>query len=210
MPPGRGAASSRSRTRSRASTRSSWSARTGSASSAPMLGEILAAEMKKAGKAVSKHLCEHFPHSRQELYHLVRVQQIRDFDQLIAKHGRGAGCEICKPAVASILASTWNEHVLDRSHVSLQDTNDRFMANVQRDGTYSIVPRVPGGEIPPEKLIALGEIARRHGLYSKITGAQRVDLFGARLEQLPEVWRELTAAGFESGHAYGKALRTVK
>jgi len=172
--------------------------------------EILGAEMKKAGKALSNHLCEHFPRSRQELYHLVRLHRIRDFDELIAKHGRGNGCEICKPAIASILASTWNEHVLDNKRLPLQDTNDRFLANIQRDGTYSVVPRVPGGEITPDQLIALGRAAKKFGLYSKITGAQRVDLFGARLEQLPDIWRDLIAAGFESGHAYGKALRTVK
>ncbi|MFL5372202.1 MAG: nitrite reductase large subunit NirB, partial [Myxococcales bacterium] len=183
---------------------------TGCGSCTPMLGEILSAEMKKAGKAVSRHICEHFPHSRQELYHLVRVHRIRSFDDLIARHGRGAGCEICKPAVASILASTWNEHVLDDQRVGLQDTNDRFLANIQRDGTYSVVPRVPGGEITPDQLIALGAAAKKFGLYSKITGAQRVDLFGARLDQLPDIWRDLIAAGFESGHAYGKALRTVK
>ena len=183
---------------------------TGCGSCTPLLGEILAREMKKAGKAVSNHLCEHFAHSRQELYHLVRLHRIRSFDELISKHGRGAGCEICKPAAASILASTWNEYVLDDDRVGLQDTNDRFLANLQRDGSYSVVPRVPGGEITPDQLIALGRTAKRFGLYSKITGAQRVDLFGARLEQLPEIWRELIAAGFESGHAYGKALRTVK
>ena len=183
---------------------------TGCGSCTPLLGEILGREMKKAGKSVSNHLCEHFPRSRQELYHLVRLHRIRGFDELIAKHGRGSGCEICKPAVASILASTWNEHVLDGDRVGLQDTNDRFLANIQRDGSYSVVPRVPGGEITPDQLIALGRTAKHFGLYSKITGAQRVDLFGARLEQLPEIWRELIAAGFESGHAYGKALRTVK
>jgi nitrite reductase (NADH) large subunit len=182
----------------------------GCGSCTPILGELLASEMKRAGKAVSKHLCEHFPRSRQELYHLVRLHRIRGFDELIAKHGRGSGCEICKPAVASILASTWNQPVLDDDRVGLQDTNDRFLANIQRDGTYSVVPRVPGGEITPDQLIALGRTAKKFGLYSKITGAQRVDLFGARLEQLPDVWRELIAAGFESGHAYGKALRTVK
>ena len=183
---------------------------TGCGSCTPMLGEILGRELKKAGKAVSNHLCEHFPHPRQELYHLVRLHQIHSFDALIAQHGRGRGCEICKPAVAAILASTWNDHVLGDELAPLQDTNDRFLANIQRDGTYSVVPRVPGGEITPDQLIALGRAAKKFGLYSKITGAQRVDLFGARLEQLPEVWRDLIAAGFESGHAYGKALRTVK
>ncbi len=183
---------------------------TGCGSCVPLLNELLACEMKRAGKKVSRNLCEHFPHSRQELFHLLRVQGIRSFDELIGKHGRGHGCEVCKPAVASMLSSTWNEHVLEDRHLGLQDTNDRFLANIQRDGSYSVVPRVPGGEISPEQLIALGWIARKHGLYSKITGAQRVDLFGARLEQLPHIWRDLVAAGFESGHAYGKALRTVK
>ena len=190
--------------------KSTTTAGTGCGSCVPLLGELLAREMKRAGKKVSNHLCEHFPHSRQELFHLLRVQGIRSFDALIERHGRGTGCEICKPAVASMLSSTWNEHVLDDRHLGLQDTNDRFLANIQRDGSYSVVPRVPGGEITPDQLIALGWIARKHGLYSKITGAQRVDLFGARLEQLPHIWRDLVAAGFESGHAYGKALRTVK
>jgi nitrite reductase (NADH) large subunit len=182
----------------------------GCGSCVPLLGEILKAELKRAGVAVTNHLCEHFKHSRQELVHLVRVKGHRTFADVIAAHGSGRGCEICKPAVASILASTWNEYVWKNEHIPLQDTNDRFLANMQRDGTYSVVPRVPGGEITPDHLIALGEVAKRHGLYTKITGAQRVDLFGARLEQLPQVWRELIAAGFESGHAYGKALRTVK
>ena len=183
---------------------------TGCGSCVPLLGELLTREMKRAGKAVSNHLCEHFPRSRQELFHLVRVREIRSFDALIAEHGRGTGCEICKPAVASILSATWNEHILEDRHLGLQDTNDRFLANIQRDGSYSVVPRVPGGEITPDQLIAVGWVARKFGLYSKITGAQRVDLFGAGLEQLPLIWRDLVAAGFESGHAYGKALRTVK
>ena len=183
---------------------------TGCGSCVPLLGELLAREMKRAGKKVSNHLCEHFPHSRQELVHLLRVHEIRSFDALIAQHGRGNGCEICKPAVASMLSSSWNEHGLEDRHLGLQDTNDRFLANIQRDGSYSVVPRVPGGEITPDQLIALGRTARKYDLYSKITGAQRVDLFGARLEQLPHIWRDLIAAGFESGHAYGKALRTVK
>jgi nitrite reductase (NADH) large subunit len=176
----------------------------------PLVTEILKAELRRAGVAVTNHLCEHFPHSRQELYHLVKVRQTKTFATAIASFGRGAGCEICKPALASILASIFNEPVMKREHVPLQDTNDRFLANIQRDGTYSVVPRVPGGEITPRQLIALGEVAERHGLYAKITGGQRVDLFGARVEQLPLIWSELIAAGFESGHAYGKALRTVK
>jgi nitrite reductase (NADH) large subunit len=172
--------------------------------------QIIDAELRKSGVAITNHLCEHFAYSRQELFHLVKLHRIKDFETAIRNHGKGLGCDICKPAVASILASCWNEMVLKPKHAPLQDTNDRFLANLQKDGTYSVVPRVPGGEITPEKLVVLGTVAKKHGLYTKITGAQRIDLFGARLEQLPVVWRELVDAGFESGHAYGKALRTVK
>ncbi|MFJ8580947.1 nitrite reductase large subunit NirB [Micromonospora sp. NPDC093277] len=172
----------------------------------PMLKQLLDA----AGVTQSTALCEHFDASRQELFDLVRVRGIRTFSQLVADHGRGRGCDICKPVVASILASLGTGHVLDGEQASLQDTNDHFLANLQRDGSYSVVPRIPGGEITPEKLIVIGEVARDFRLYTKITGGQRIDLFGARVEQLPQIWRRLVDAGFESGHAYGKALRTVK
>ncbi len=183
---------------------------TGCGGCVPLLTDILKDELAKAGIAVNNHICEHFPYSRQELYHIVRVERLANFDQLLQKHGSGMGCEICKPAVASILASTWNEYILDEQHAGLQDTNDRFLANLQKDGTYSVVPRIAGGEITPEKLIVIGEIARDFGLYTKITGGQRIDLFGARVDQLPIIWKRLVDAGFESGHAYGKALRTIK
>ncbi|MDE2429140.1 MAG: nitrite reductase large subunit NirB, partial [Burkholderiales bacterium] len=176
----------------------------------PLVTQIMKAEMKKQGMAVNNHVCEHFSYSRQELYHLVRVGQIKTFDALLAQHGKGLGCDICKPLAASILASCWNDFVLKKEHASLQDTNDYFLGNIQKDGTYSVVPRMPGGEVTAEGLIAIGKVAKKYGLYTKITGGQRVDLFGARVEQLPPIWEELIAAGFESGHAYGKSLRTVK
>ena len=176
----------------------------------PLVKQILDGELKKRGVEVKNHLCEHFKHSRQELFHLTRFGNLRTFDAVIAKHGQGRGCDICKPAVASILAACWNEMILKPKHAPLQDTNDHFLANLQKDGTYSVVPRVPGGEITPEKLIVLGQVAKKFGLYTKITGAQRIDLFGARVEQLPHIWKDLVDAGFESGHAYGKAVRTVK
>lgn len=177
---------------------------------APLVADLLAGELKKAGKVVVPRLCEHFDFSRTELFALIKVKRLKTFDEVLAACGRGRGCEICKPAVASILAGLWNEHVLEREHQTIQDTNDRFLANLQRGGTYSVVPRVPGGEITPDKLIALGSVAKRYGLYAKITGGQRVDLFGAPVHRLPEIWDELIRAGFESGHAYGKAVRTVK
>lgn len=166
--------------------------------------------LTQAGIEQSKALCEHFDHSRAELFEIVAGAGIRSFSELVRRHGRGRGCDICKPAVASILASLGSGHVHDGEQAALQDTNDHFLANLQRNGTYSVVPRIPGGEVTPEGLITIGEVARDFGLYTKITGGQRIDLFGARVEQLPAIWRRLVGAGFESGHAYGKALRTVK
>jgi nitrite reductase (NADH) large subunit len=175
-----------------------------------LVTQIMKAEMKKQGMAVNNHVCEHFPYSRQELFHLVKVGQIKTFGALLEQHGKGLGCDICKPVAASILASCWNDFVLKKEHASLQDSNDYFLGNIQKDGTYSVVPRMAGGEVTPDGLIAVGQVAKKYGLYTKITGGQRVDLFGARVEQLPLIWEELIAAGFESGHAYGKSLRTVK
>ncbi len=167
-------------------------------------------ELARGGAAVDNHLCEHFAYSRQELFHLVRIGGLRTFEELRHKHGRGLGCDICKPVAASIFASCWNEFVLTRDKAPLQDSNDYYLANIQKDGTYSVVPRVAAGEITPPQLIRIGQIAQKYDLYTKITGGQRIDMLGAQVHQLPLIWRELVDAGFESGHAYGKALRTVK
>ncbi|WP_278386078.1 nitrite reductase large subunit NirB [Stutzerimonas kunmingensis] len=176
-----------------------------------LLKLVFDAELSARGVAVDKSLCEHFAYTRQELYGIVRVEGIQSFAELLAKHGRGhVGCDICKPTVGSILASCWNQPITDPALIPLQDTNDTFMANMQKNGTYSVVPRIPGGEITPEGLIAIGQVAKKYDLYTKITGGQRIDLFGAQLHELPDIWGELIAAGFETGHAYGKSLRTVK
>lgn len=176
----------------------------------PLVTQVMKAEMKKQGLAVNNHVCEHFAYSRQELFHLVRVEKIRTFGELLARHGKGLGCDICKPVAASVFASVFNDFVLQPERASLQDSNDYFLGNIQKDGTYSVVPRMPGGEVTPDGLMAVAQVAKKYGLYTKITGGQRVDLFGARVDQLPSIWEELIAAGFESGHAYGKSLRTVK
>ena len=176
----------------------------------PLVKKIMTTELAKSGIEVSKALCEHFDLSRAELFNAVRVTGLATFSDIIARHGRGRGCDICKPVIGSILASLGTGHILEGERGTLQDTNDHMLANLQKDGTYSVVPRIPGGEITPEKLIVIGEVARDFGLYTKITGGQRIDLFGARVEQLPLIWRRLVDAGMESGHAYGKSLRTVK
>ena len=172
----------------------------------PMLGKLLSA----CGVEQSKSLCEHFTQSRAELFEIIRATRISRFSEVISRHGKGTGCAICKPVVASILATLGNGHILGGEQATLQDTNDKFLANMQRNGTYSVVPRIPGGEITPEKLLVIAQVAVEFKLYTKITGGQRIDLFGATVDQLPDIWRRLVDAGFESGHAYGKALRTVK
>lgn len=193
-----------------AEVKSCTSAGTGCGGCAPMVKDTLGYQLTALGFEVNNDLCEHFAYSRQELYSLIRVQGIKTFDALLDGHGSGHGCEICKPTVASILASCWNDYVLKPELTPLQDSNDYYLGNIQKDGTYSVVPRVPGGEITADKLIILGQVAKEFNLYTKITGGQRVDLFGARLDQLPDIWTQLVDAGFETGHAYGKSLRTVK
>lgn len=176
----------------------------------PMVKDLITSTMKAQGKYIRNVLCEHFSYSRQELYDLIKVKNLYTFDEVLDTYGHGDGCETCKPVVASILASLWNELILDKGNDTVQDSNDRFLANIQKGGTYSVVPRIPGGEITPAKLLVIAEVALKYNLYTKITGGQRIDLFGAHLSDLPSIWEELIAAGFESGHAYGKALRTVK
>lgn len=181
---------------------------TGCGGCAPMVKDIINETLKAEGIYVKKSLCEHFEYGRQELYDLIKINNFRTYNQALDALGKGHGCEVCKPAVASILASLWNDNILKQP--AIQDSNDRFLANIQRGGTYSVVPRIPGGEITPDKLIVIGQVAKEYGLYTKITGGQRIDLFGAHVGDLPAIWEKLIAAGFESGHAYGKALRTVK
>ncbi|MFD4623375.1 nitrite reductase large subunit NirB [Streptomyces sp. NPDC058475] len=193
---------------------------TGCGSCLKTLGQLVTAELEASGVEVDKGLCGCFAQTREELYEIALALRVTSYRQLLDRYGRdgargGDGCEVCKPAVGSIIASLAptigaSGYVLDGEQAALQDTNDHFLANLQKNGSYSIVPRIPGGEITPEKLIVIGEVARDFGLYTKITGGQRIDMFGARVEQLPLIWARLVDAGFESGHAYGKALRTVK
>lgn len=183
---------------------------TGCGGCVPMIKDLVTSTMKAQGKIVHNVLCEHFNYSRQELFDLVKINKLKTYDEVLNMFGKGDGCELCKPPVTSILASLWNEIILKKGNDTAQDSNDRFLANIQKGGTYSVVPRIPGGEITPDKLIVIGQVAKKYNLYTKITGGQRIDLFGAHLSDLPNIWEELIDAGFESGHAYGKSLRTVK
>ncbi|WP_188837256.1 nitrite reductase large subunit NirB [Flexivirga endophytica] len=193
-----------------ADVKSCTRAGTSCGSCVPLVKRLTDTALEEAGVAVGKGMCEHFELTRAELFNAVQVTGLRTFSEIIARHGRGRGCEICKPVIASVLASLGTGHILDDDRGTLQDTNDHMLANLQKDGTYSIVPRIPGGEVTPDGLIEIGRIAKEFDLYTKITGGQRIDMFGARVEQLPTIWRRLVEAGFECGHAYGKSLRTVK
>tara|TARA_R110002049_G_scaffold248695_4_gene423173 strand:+ start:12539 stop:15064 length:2526 start_codon:yes stop_codon:yes gene_type:complete len=183
-------------------------ATTGCGGCKPMVVDLVNETLKSLGKEVKEVLCEHFSFNRQELYDLIKVNKIANYGEALNLFGEGHGCETCKPALASIFATITMETA--NRQPTIQDTNDRFLANIQRNGTYSVVPRVAGGEITPDQLIAIGKVAKKYDLYTKITGGQRIDLFGAQIHELPLIWKELIEAGFESGHAYGKSLRTVK
>jgi len=185
-------------------------ASTGCGGCAALTKQVMDAELLSLGVEVNNDLCEHFAYTRAELADIVRIKGIKTFQELLLSHGKGHGCEICKPTAANILASFNNEYILKDEHIGLQDTNDIYLGNMQKDGTYSIVPRIAAGEITPDKLIVLGQVAKDFDLYTKITGGQRIDLFGAQLHELPVIWKILVDAGFETGHAYGKSLRTVK
>jgi len=183
---------------------------TGCGGCVPLITQVLNAELKKQGVEVKNHICEHFEYSRQELFHLIRIEGIKTFKELLSKYGKGYGCEVCKPTVGSILASCWSEYALSQENNGLQDTNDIFLGNMQKDGTYSVIPRMAGGEVTPKGLAAVASVAEQYELYTKITGAQRIGLFGAHKSDLPDIWQQLINAGFETGQAYAKALRMVK
>ncbi|TRX92351.1 hypothetical protein FHL15_006737 [Xylaria flabelliformis] len=186
---------------------------TGCGGCMPLVTSIFNKAMKDMGAEVKNYLCAHFNYSRADLYNIIMVKRLKALPEVMREAGNDKnsdGCEACKPAVASIFASLWNKHVMSKPLHGLQETNDRYMGNIQRNGTYSVVPRVSAGEILPEHLIVLGEVAKKYGLYTKITGGQRIDLFGAKKQDLPDIWRRLIEGGMESGHAYAKSLRTVK
>ena len=186
---------------------------TGCGGCMPLVQSIFNGTMKAMGAEVLNHLCPHFAYSRADLFNIIYVRKLKDFAAIMKEAGKdpdSLGCEVCKPTLGSILASLYNKHVMDKPLHGLQDTNDRYLGNIQRNGTYSVIPRVAGGEITPERLIAIGTVAKKYGLYCKITGGQRIDMFGAKKQDLIDIWTELVNAGMESGHAYAKSLRTVK
>jgi nitrite reductase (NAD(P)H) len=186
---------------------------TGCGGCMPLVTSIFNKTMKDMGNEVKNNLCPHFQYGRADLYNIVMVKRLTTFPDVMREAGvdkDSEGCEVCKPAVASIFGSLWNKHVMAFDNHGLQDTNDRYLGNIQRNGTFSVIPRVSAGEITADKLIAMGQVAKQYDLYCKITGGQRIDMFGAKKQDLLDIWKKLVDAGMESGHAYAKSLRTVK
>jgi nitrite reductase (NADH) large subunit len=119
------------------------------------------------------------------------------------------GCASCRPALNFYLLCAWPGEYVDDSRSRF--VNERMHANIQKDGTYSVIPRMWGGTTTAAELRAIADVVDKYQIPTvKVTGGQRIDMLGVRKEQLPDVWRDLNAAGLVSGHAYGKALRTVK
>jgi len=186
---------------------------TGCGGCMPLVTSIFNTQMKAMGNEIKNHICPHFNYSRADLYNIISVKKLKTLQEVMKEAGNdpnSVGCEACKPSIGSIFTSLYNQHIMDKPVHGLQETNDRYLANIQRNGTFSVVPRVSGGEITPDKLVVIGQVAMKYNLYTKITGGQRIDLFGAKKQDLIPIWTELVAGGMESGHAYGKSLRTVK
>jgi nitrite reductase (NAD(P)H) len=186
---------------------------TGCGGCMPLVQTIFNKTMLSMGAEVKNNLCPHFDYSRADLYNIIFVKELKEFADVMRECGKdpeSVGCEACKPTIGSIVSSLFNKHIIDETKRGLQDTNDRFLGNIQRNGTFSVIPRVPGGEITPEKLIIIGTVAKKYGLYTKITGGQRIDMFGAKKQDLVAIWTDLIDGGMESGYAYAKSLRTVK
>jgi len=136
---------------------------------------------------------------------LKSMQAVRDFLEWKTPDG----CAACRPALNYYLLARWPEEYADDAQSRF--INERAHGNIQKDGTYSVVPRMFGGLVKPDELRAIADVCDKYDVPEmKVTGGQRIDLFGVKKEDLPPMWKDLTAAGFVSGHAYGKAMRTVK
>jgi nitrite reductase (NADH) large subunit len=158
-----------------------------------------------------KPMCGCTAHSNEEVRKVIREQHLTSIPAVMRfmEWRTPDGCHKCRPALNYYLLSTWPAEVKD--DYQSRFINERAHANIQKDGTYSVIPRIWGGVTTPSELRAIADVAEKYQVPTvKITGGQRIDLLGVKKEQLPWVWGDLAKAGFVSGHAYGKALRTVK
>ncbi|HTH26954.1 MAG TPA: nitrite reductase large subunit NirB [Sphingobium sp.] len=164
-----------------------------------------------AGERQNKPMCKCTSFTHEEVRHHILEKELKAIPQVMQALSWSTpdGCSSCRPALNYYLLCAWpGEHVEDPQS---RFVNERMHANIQKDGTYSVVPRMWGGVTTPNELRAIADAADKYGARMvKVTGGQRLDLFGIQKEDLPAIWADLNAAGMVSGHAYGKALRTVK
>jgi len=151
-------------------------------------------------------MCACVPFSQDEIREIIRSQKLRSVQDVLDIYGNGQGCEVCKPALSYLVDVVWcGGHDEDRS---ARFINDRVHANIQKDGTFSVIPRIRGGVTSPDELRRIADVADKYRVpMVKITGSQRIDLLGVKKEDLPAVWADL---GMPSGQAYTKGVRMVK
>jgi nitrite reductase (NADH) large subunit len=164
-----------------------------------------------SAKPSKKAMCACTEHAHQDVQQAIKELELKTIPDLMRalQWKTPDGCHVCRPALNYYMMAAWPGEYRDDSRSRF--INERVHANIQKDGTYSVIPRIWGGVTSPSELRAIAEIAERHEVRTvHITGGQRIGLYGITKEQLPKMWGELVDAGFVSGHAYGKALRTVK
>jgi nitrite reductase (NADH) large subunit len=181
-------------------------ASTGCGSCAGQCQDLLRAVAPVFEEEARKVLCKCLPYSEEQLREIARSQRLQSVQEILDIYGNGLGCEICKPALSYLVDMLWcGEHREDRA---ARFINDRVHANIQRDGTFSVVPRIRGGVTSPGELRRIADVAEKYNVRMvKITGSQRIDLLGVRKEDLPKIWADL---GMPSGQAYTKGVRMVK
>jgi nitrite reductase (NADH) large subunit len=160
---------------------------------------------------VEKSLCKCTVLSHDTVRHEILTQGLKSIPEVMTALGWATpdGCHSCRPALNYYLLCAWPGEYLDDAQSRF--VNERMHANIQKDGTYSVVPRMWGGLTSAKELRAIADVVDKFAIPTvKVTGGQRIDLLGVKREDLPAVWHDLNAAGMVSGHAYGKALRTVK
>lgn len=181
-------------------------ASTGCGSCTALCQQLLKAVAPEFEEEVKKTICKCVPFGEDNLREILRSQRLRSVQEVLEIYGNGVGCEVCKPALSYMLDMLWcGDHDEDRS---ARFINDRVHANIQKDGTFSVVPRIRGGVTSPDELRRIADVAEKYQVRMvKITGSQRIDLLGVKKEDLPKAWADL---GMPSGQAYTKGVRMVK
>jgi nitrite reductase (NADH) large subunit len=181
-------------------------ASTGCGSCSGMCAQLLKAVAPEFEDDKQKVLCSCVPFPQEKVREIVRSQKLRSVQEVLDIYGNGTGCEVCKPALSYMVEMVWcGDHEEDRS---ARFINDRVHANIQKDGTFSVVPRMRGGVTSPAELRRIADVAEKYNVpMVKITGSQRIDLLGVPKSELPKIWADL---GMPSGQAYAKGVRMVK